>query len=180
MSNQIAIMAIANSLNADLIPPVREKLLKDFPDNALTDYHLSLLMCYALCPDDFRAADAGTIIRAFKEKPFQKVEDGLKLLPDQGLIDFHCLMVKDPKLTVKALQLFQHEDDKLSKNRIRKALRLNNCEGMSGNELIQFLIDTNVITERQRAGTRRRLNEMRNKDLENLDPQNLSYYRADE
>lgn len=173
-------MAIANSLNADLIPPVRQKLLKDFPDNALTDYHLSLLMCYALSPDEFRAADAGTIIRAFKDKPFQQVEDGLKLLPDQGLIDIHCLMVKNPLLTVKALQLFQHEDEKLSKNKLRKALRLNNCEGMSGNELIQFLIDTKVITERQREGARRRLNEMRNKDRKNLDPRNLEYYRANE
>ena len=169
---------IANSINADLIPAVRKWLGKHHPDAKYTDSHLSTLMVYALSPDDFKMPNASDAVRAFHGKHLETLSDVLELLPDAGFNQIHALMTRDPVATIAVMAQFQHEDSKLIQNKIKRCLRRENCEGMSGNELVEYLVDTGKIKESDKASARRRLNELRAADMQNLEGSELKYYRA--
>ncbi|MDQ8193380.1 hypothetical protein QEH59_03020 [Coraliomargarita sp. SDUM461004] len=170
------IPAIANTLNADLIPKVKKWLEKKHPEANFTDSNLSTLMCYALAPDDFKMTTATDAVNACKNGKSLNLEDALTLLPDAGIILVHKLMTRHPIATVATLAQFQHEDQKLMKNKIRKALRRENLEFQSGNELVQYLADKGQIHPDQIDSARRRLQEMRNEDLQNIDSKNRRYH----
>lgn len=178
MSNE-PIQETANVINADLVPRVRKFIKKKYPDANFTDSNLDTLLCYAISPEDFKMPDAGDVIRAFKSNQVQSVDDGLSLLPDIGLILVHKLMQRHPRATIAALAQFQLEDDKLLKDSLRRAIRRENCEGLSKNELAEHLVDTNQIRPNQKATARRRINEIRKEDLRRLSERQLKDYRID-
>ena len=99
------------------------------------------------------------------------------LLPDMGLREVHQLMTKHPKATIAALAQFQHEDEKLLRNRLRRAVRRESCEGMRGNELAKHLVDDGQIEPSQQERARRYLNEMRREDLNKLSREQLERYK---
>lgn len=169
---------LANTLNADLIPRIRAWLRRAYPEEpgAFTDAELSTLLCYALAPENFTMPTASDAVKACPGHTKIGFKEVIALLPDAGLICIHNLMTRHPKLTVATLAQFQHEDEKLLRDKLRRAIRRENLEGMMGNELVQYLIDTKQISEFQRGTARRKLTEMRAEDLANLTGKDLSFY----
>lgn len=170
--------AIADAMNADLIPIVQKWLKDEYPEANFTFSNLSTLMCYATSPEEFNLPSVTDAIKAFNGDGIETVEDCYKLLADRGLALVHTLMTRYPKATVATLAKFQHEDAKLMKKKIWNALRRNNLEGMSGNELVEYLIDVGEIDPKDATNARRRLQEMRNKDLENLDSKDEAFFSS--
>ena len=167
----------ANVLNADLVPPVKEWLAKHHPDAKFTDSNLDTLLCYATAPGDFRMPSKTDVVASHEKKRLHNLGDSLLLLPDAGLIEVHQLMTKHPKATIAALAQFQREDEKLLRNRLKRAVRRESCEGMRGNELAKYLVDDGQIEPSQQERARRYLNEMRNKDLAELSDEQLERYK---
>jgi len=166
--------AIANTINADLLPKVRKWLAKNHPEANFTDSELSTLLCYATTPKDFRVptpATAGQDWQNGKLSSFKGIVENA--LVDPGMVQMHQLMLSHPEATVAALSRFQHEDRKRMLNRVRRALRAENLEGMKGNELVEYLVDVGEFNESERPNLRRRLQEMRSEDaatLKGIDP----------
>jgi len=167
----------ANVLNADLVPPVKKWLAKHHPDAKFTDSNLDTLLCYATAPDDFWMPSKTDVEASHEKKRLHNLAYSLMLLPDAGLREVHQLMTKHPKATIAALAQFQHEDEKLLRNRLRRAVRRESCEGMRGNELAKHLVDDGQIEPSQQERARRYLNEMRREDLNKLSREQLERYK---
>jgi len=170
MSANKPIPAVANTVNADLVPKVRKWLEKNHPDSLFTDGELSTLLCYATTPEDFSMPTSADAVKAFHAGTLQTVEGAMSILPDRGMNEIHRLMLRDPDAVLSALIRFRIEDARGMGDKIRRAIRRENCEGLSGNELVRFLTeDTGEIPVQQAATVRRRLQEMRRDDGK-LDP----------
>ena len=176
MSNE-PIPETANVINADLVPRVQEWLKKIYPEAHFSTPLLDDLLCYATNPEEFFMPTAVNAIRDHKDGKLETVDGALKMLPDRGLIEIHESMKRHPRATVAALAQFQHEDDKLLKDFLRRAIRRENCEGMSKDELARHLVETGQIRADQQATARRRINEIRKEDLQRLSERQLKDYR---
>lgn len=167
---------IANAINADLIPRVKKWLAKHYPEVKFTDSNLSTLMVYATAPDDFKMPTATDAVRACAGGKRLDADDALKLLPDQGLILIHKLMMRHSKATVATLAQFQHQYDLLLNDKLRRAIRRENLEGRSANGLVKHLIDTKQILPSQFDSARRKIQTMRGEDLSNIELKEIANY----
>ena len=174
--------AISDKVNAVLVPKVKKWLSVHFPDVHYSDAELSTLMCYATTPEDFKMPKFHEVLKVCKREGPEKAEDAIKMVwPDEGIVEIHRLMLKNPEATTATLQQFQHQD-KLRKSKrksLDRFLRAINTSGLSSKEIEDEAYEAYIrgeITEEQANRAYRRICEIRNEDLENIELKNIRFY----
>lgn len=181
MSKNIKIPAIANTLNADLIPKIQKWLKTHYPDAKFTFDELSTLMVLATVPNDFKKlATLDTLLEPMRNGELGTVNGITKhACADLGLVKFQELLIKLPDATLAVMLQFRNEDRKLKNNKLRKIIRSLNCEPMNNSELARYIYDLGVVGSDVDT-IRTRLRELRNEDQSNLKDAPVDYLQVPE